>query len=75
MSYVRQTWHNGDIIAEELLNHMEAGIADCSDRLDAINIQPLTNQQIDNMFGNRWPVTPRVNSNLSSGSGSGNGGV
>jgi len=50
MAYIRQEWYNGEIIAEELLNHMEAGIADASDRLDAIDFREATNQEIDNML-------------------------
>ena len=50
MSYIRQEWYNGEIIAEELLNHMEAGIADASDRLDAIDFREATNQEIDTML-------------------------
>lgn len=50
MSYIRQEWYNGEIIAEELLNHMEAGIEDSSDRLDNLVSREATAQEINDAF-------------------------
>lgn len=50
MAYERQEWYNGDIISEDRLNHMEAGIADCDQRISSIQIIPATDEQIDDLF-------------------------
>ena len=48
--YTRQYWYNGQIITEELLNHMEAGIALNDERIAALEMSPLTEEMIDDIF-------------------------
>ncbi|MBO7735560.1 MAG: hypothetical protein J6S67_23545 [Methanobrevibacter sp.] len=53
MAYEKQTWHDGDLITEERMNHMEDGIAAAGDTVSYDEAQVLTTSQekqaMDNM--------------------------
>lgn len=50
MSYDKHEWYNGEVISEDLLNHIEEGIANNDSRIDSIQIIPATDEQIDDLF-------------------------